>query len=234
MGKKRKLRALMAKRGLVDAPALVVCVGKRCAPRERSRALVDDARAYVARAGAAVRVEVVGCLRVCEKGPIAATFPTIELRKRVDPERARAMIDGLARRATPAASAPARLSLVILAVSDLARASRFYRDVFGWSAAVEVPVYVELAPPDGARLGLYARDAFVKNTHAPTSPRLDGHTTATEVYVTVDDLDAAVARLEGAGAARLSPTAPRPWGDTAAYYEDPDGNVVVVARRTAS
>ena len=64
-----------------------------------------------------------------------------------------------------------RLSLVILAVRDLSRATRFYSDVFGWSVAVEVPVYVEFALPDGMRLGLYQRDAFIKNTDAPAPPR---------------------------------------------------------------
>ena len=127
-----------------------------------------------------------------------------------------------------------RLSLVILAVRDLSRATRFYSDVFGWSVAVEVPVYVEFALPDGMRLGLYQRDAFIKNTDAPATPRLAGHTTATELYLTVDDLVATLARLAAAGAPCRSPLAPRPWGDTAAYYEDPDGNVVVVARPTAA
>ncbi|MBK8696690.1 MAG: VOC family protein [Deltaproteobacteria bacterium] len=127
-----------------------------------------------------------------------------------------------------------RLSLVILAVRDLSRATRFYADVFGWSVAVEVPVYVEFALPDGMRLGLYQRDAFIKNTDAPATPRLAGHTTATELYLTVDDLVATIARLAAADAPCRSPLAPRPWGDTAAYYEDPDGNVVVVARPTVA
>lgn len=129
-------------------------------------------------------------------------------------------------------SSKARLSLVILAVRELPRATRFYADVFGWAVAVDVPVYVELALPEGMRLGLYQRDSFVKNTDAPAAPRLDGHTTSTELYLTVDDLDATISRLSAAGAPCRSALAPRPWGDTAAYFEDPDGNVVVVARPT--
>lgn len=126
----------------------------------------------------------------------------------------------------------ARLSLVILAVRDLARARRFYDGLFAWPAAVDAPVYVEYALPDGMRLGLYRDEAFARNTLAPTTPRLDGHTTATELYLMVDDLDAAVARFEAHGATCRSPAAARPWGDTVAYFEDPDGNVVAVARPT--
>jgi uncharacterized glyoxalase superfamily protein PhnB len=56
-----------------------------------------------------------------------------------------------------------------------------------------------------------------------------GAITATELYLHVDDLDAAIERLRAAGASELAPAAPRPWGDTAAYYADPDGNVIAVA-----
>ena len=124
----------------------------------------------------------------------------------------------------------ARLSLVILAVHDVSRAARFYEGAFAWPVADDVPVYRELSLPDGMRLGLYLRDAFVKNTALPVSPRVVGHSTSTELYLYVDDLDASVARLTAMGARCLSPVADRPWGDTAAYFEDPEGNVVVVAR----
>ncbi len=124
----------------------------------------------------------------------------------------------------------ARLSLVIVAVADVDRATRFYTDAFAWPVGVSVPVYTELALPDGMRLGLYQRDAFVKNTLRPVAPSLEGHTTATELYFTVDDLEASCAKLTSLGARCLSPISPRPWGDTAAYFEDPDGNVVVIAR----
>ncbi len=124
----------------------------------------------------------------------------------------------------------ARLSLVILAVYELSRARRFYVEAFGWAETIATPVYVEFALPDGMRLGLYLREGFSRNTGAPVSARAPHHTTATELYLAVDDLDASVARLGGLGARCLSPAAERPWGDRAAYFEDPEGNVLVVAR----
>ncbi len=132
----------------------------------------------------------------------------------------------------------ARHVLTILAVDDVARAAAFYRGAFGWTAAVELPHYVELALPGGMRLGLYARAGFANNTGArpadrPVAPEgLAPMTTATELYLHVDDLDAAEAALASQGARRLSARAARDWGDVAAYYADPDGNVVVVARPT--
>jgi len=97
MGKKRKLREHMRRRDPDDAPALVICVGKNCCKRSKSRALVDASRAYAASEHPEVHVEVVGCLHVCKKGPIAATYPVIKIEKRVDARRARKLVDKLAR-----------------------------------------------------------------------------------------------------------------------------------------
>lgn len=44
MGKKRKLKKQIGSRLADDESALVVCTGKKCAPREESRALVEDLR----------------------------------------------------------------------------------------------------------------------------------------------------------------------------------------------
>jgi predicted enzyme related to lactoylglutathione lyase len=124
----------------------------------------------------------------------------------------------------------ARLGLVILAVRDLPRAVSFYRQAFGWPTAVETPVYVEFSLPAGLRLGLYGRHGYARNTGSlPVAPA-PGSLTATELYLYPADLEPALARIEEAGARLLSPLTPRDWGDEAAYYADPDGNVVVLAR----
>lgn len=98
MGKKRKLRKLMRKRELEDQSALVICVGKRCCPRERSRALVEATRTYAATIHAQTQVVTAGCLDICKKGPIAATYPHIRFKKRVTAKRARKLLDKLEER----------------------------------------------------------------------------------------------------------------------------------------
>lgn len=92
MGKKRKLRKLMRKHGLEDETALVICVGKHCCKREESRALVEATRKSAIDAHTAVPVVTVGCLGVCKKGPIAATYPETKFKKRVTLERARKLL----------------------------------------------------------------------------------------------------------------------------------------------
>ncbi|NVB79249.1 MAG: (2Fe-2S) ferredoxin domain-containing protein [Kofleriaceae bacterium] len=98
MGRKRKLRKKLHKRGIEDQPALVICVGKRCCPRAESRALVEKAAAYVEKGHLHVPVVTVGCLDVCKKGPIAATYPKIKVRKHVTFKRARKLLEKLERR----------------------------------------------------------------------------------------------------------------------------------------
>jgi len=126
----------------------------------------------------------------------------------------------------------ARHVLTILAVRDLGRAAAFYRAAFGWNPVVETPVYVELVDAGAMRIGLYLREGFARNTGQMPLHQPHGAITATELYLAVDDVATAAAALVAAGARELSPAAPRPWGDVAAYYADPDGNVVVVAQAT--
>ena len=99
MGSKRKLRKQMRKRHVEDETALVICVGKRCCAREESCALVEATRAYAEQIHSCVPVMTVGCLDVCKKGPIAATYPRIKVKKHVSAKRARKLLDKLDRRA---------------------------------------------------------------------------------------------------------------------------------------
>lgn len=124
----------------------------------------------------------------------------------------------------------ARLTLLILAVEDLIQAVRFYRTAFGWVQTVDDVIYAEFALPGDQRLGLYARAGFERNVGQAPRKGARGEITGTEIYLYVHDLAAASARVEAAGARALSPRAQRAWGDEAAYFADPDGNVLVLAR----
>ena len=90
--------------------------------------------------------------------------------------------------------------------------------------------YVELLRPEGGCLGLFERGAFGRTAGAQPSSGEPGRETSTELYVRVQDVEPVLDRLERLGARRLSPLAAREWGEEAAYYADPDGNVVAVAR----
>lgn len=51
-----------------------------------------------------------------------------------------------------------------------------------------------------------------------------------ELYFEAERIDPVIARLRRAGARELDGLSMRPWGDEAAYFADPDGHVIVVAR----
>lgn len=122
---------------------------------------------------------------------------------------------------------------LVLAVSDVDRAYAFYREVFGWESHIEWPgEYTELVVTDDDRLGLYRRDGWAQSAGAEPA-ELNGKVSPAYLYVRVDDLDETVSRLEQAGARPLSARSRRGWGEEAAYFADPDGNVVAVARRLA-
>lgn len=120
---------------------------------------------------------------------------------------------------------------LVLAVEDVDRAYDFYRSAFGWEQHLEFPgAYVELELPKGDWLGLYRREGFEESAGGRLAPPANGNVTGTELYVMVDDLTEAAKRVREAGGRPLSRRAPREWGHEAAYFADPDGNVVAVAR----
>jgi len=127
------------------------------------------------------------------------------------------------------ATVPARLALTILAVSDLPRAVRFYREAFAWPLVVDLPVFAQFRLPGETGVCVYQQDTYAANTRQPPAACAEGEITGTELYLLVDDLDDAMERLRAAGARELAAPEPKPWGDTAAYFADPDGNVIAVA-----
>jgi catechol 2,3-dioxygenase-like lactoylglutathione lyase family enzyme len=121
---------------------------------------------------------------------------------------------------------------VIFAVSDLERSLDFYERAFDWprNQAIDYAEYVELLLPDGGALGLFEREGFAALVGAEPVQIENGEVAPGYLYVRLDDAEEAVRRLEAAGGRLLSRLAPRSWGEDAAWFADPDGNVVAVAR----
>jgi lactoylglutathione lyase len=120
--------------------------------------------------------------------------------------------------------------LTILAVTDLQAMAGFYDEALGWPRRVDVPVFVEFELPDGRGLGVYQREGFAQNTGVAPAVIPDGAISGTEIYLHCPDLEGAIERMKAAGARELAPLAPRDWGDEAAYFADPEGHVLVLAR----
>jgi catechol 2,3-dioxygenase-like lactoylglutathione lyase family enzyme len=123
---------------------------------------------------------------------------------------------------------------VIFAVSDVDRSTGFYQSVFDWprNERIDYGEYVELHAPDGT-VGLCERETYARLTEAtPVAPR-DATVSPAYLYVRVPDVQNTIAKLDQAGARALAPLGPRSWGEDTAWFADPDGNVVAVARSAA-
>jgi predicted enzyme related to lactoylglutathione lyase len=120
---------------------------------------------------------------------------------------------------------------VIFAVADLPRALAFYERAFDWprNDRIDYGNYVELLPPDGGALGLYERAGYAETVGAGPVELRDGQVAPAYLYVRVEDVDNAVERIASAGGRPLSPLRSRAWGERAAWFADPDGNVIAVA-----
>jgi uncharacterized glyoxalase superfamily protein PhnB len=105
------------------------------------------------------------------------------------------------------------LRRVIVSVADLGPALRLYRDALGFTEKYHADDIVMLGSETGGfELLLHRR---------PPTPGLAG----VSVSYVVDDVDAATAAAERAGAGIVDAPADQPWGERQAVLTDVDGHV---------
>lgn len=126
--------------------------------------------------------------------------------------------------------------MITLAVEDLERALRFYRDGLGFesrgvvgaqwtddeSGANGAIAVFELE--SGLLLSLYPRDDLAKDAAIPTGPARPGEFSLGQLVQSRVEVDAVLERAQAAGAAVTTPRE-RPWGIYSGYFRDPDGHL---------
>lgn len=118
----------------------------------------------------------------------------------------------------------------IIAVSDLERSTQFYSEIFQWKLFLQEEAVTIFELPDKKHFMLYKNESFAINSGQQPHMVPDGSITATEFYFHTQHLEDVIQRLETHGARLLTSLSRRTWGDEAAYYSDPDGNVIAVGR----
>ena len=99
-------------------------------------------------------------------------------------------------------------------IDDAERGTRFYRDVFGWHLDQWGPIeYWTTAGGAGEGIG----GALTKRS--ADSPAL-------MFYISVDDIDTALAAVEAANGSRLTDRMPIPGVGWSAFFQDTEGNRV--------
>lgn len=129
---------------------------------------------------------------------------------------------------------PARISLVSIGVSDVARSTAFYEGL-GWRRSTSsVPGVISFLHTSGAVLDLFeagdlAEDADLPRSAAEAVPTaFRGFTLAINV-ASRDEVDDAFAAVRAAGARIVKPPRAADWGGYSGYFADPDGFLWEVA-----
>ncbi len=125
---------------------------------------------------------------------------------------------------------PARISIVTLGVTDLARATAFYR-ALGWPPTAYSTDQITFIQTSGALLALFPTDALAADAglDPPTSAGFRGVTMAINLD-SDDEVRRVLAEAEGAGAKIAKAAAPSPFFQGLdGYFTDPDGHAWEVA-----
>jgi catechol 2,3-dioxygenase-like lactoylglutathione lyase family enzyme len=116
------------------------------------------------------------------------------------------------------------ISVVTLAVSDLERATRFYRDGLGLALRADKPpvVYFQLR---GTWLALFPREALAGYANVAADGQGFGGMTLSCNVDSRDEVDQTVGKAAQAGATVVNPPHVVGWGGYTGWFSDPDGHL---------
>jgi catechol 2,3-dioxygenase-like lactoylglutathione lyase family enzyme len=124
-----------------------------------------------------------------------------------------------------------RITVLTLGVDDLEKAVAFYRDGLGWQTAGIVGKEFEHGAvaffqlSSGVQLALWARDDIAHDTGLTKSARSPTEFTLGHNVNSAQEVDAAMARAQKAGARLIKKADKTFYGGYAGYFADPDGHV---------
>ncbi len=129
-----------------------------------------------------------------------------------------------------------RVQVITLAVEDLERALRFYRDGMGFASGrlAGEGLCDEATGADGAialfdlegglMLSLYPRGDLAKDAQIAPGPPQSGAFSLAQLVESRAEVDRVLEAAAAAGAA-VTPPHDRPWGIYSGYFCDPDGHL---------
>ncbi len=121
------------------------------------------------------------------------------------------------------------IDLVTLLVDDIEACKAFYRDVVGLTVVKDRDGYVELEHAK-VRLALYPRRGLAEMLKEPSlgEPR-HGHVFVLSLPVdTPEEVDTTYEKIVSSGARPFRSPDNMPWGLRAAFFLDPDGNLLEI------
>lgn len=116
---------------------------------------------------------------------------------------------------------------VLIAVKDMARSLKFYKEVLGQEVLLDYGGNVTL------ECGIALQDlAGWKQFLGTEDVRFEGRDG--ELYFEEDDMDGFLNKLEGMEISYVHPLETQPWGQRCIRFYDPDGHVIEVGENMAA
>ncbi|MFN4010621.1 MAG: VOC family protein [Pannonibacter sp.] len=122
-----------------------------------------------------------------------------------------------------------RLSLITLAVEDLAVSRRFFEAGLGWTASSESQEGIAFYQLPGLALALYPRTALAKDIGQEIPAGAHSGVTLAWNGASEAEVDAAYARVLAAGASVVVAPEKVFWGGYSSYVRTPDGHLLELA-----
>jgi catechol 2,3-dioxygenase-like lactoylglutathione lyase family enzyme len=124
-----------------------------------------------------------------------------------------------------------RLAVITLAVDDLERSLRFYRDGLGLQTPGIIgeefehgkAAFFELE--GGLLLALYGREDLAWDAQTPVSPRSPTEFSLGHNVNSREEVERVMDEAQRAGAPIIKPAQEAFWGGYAGYFADPDGHL---------
>ena len=128
-----------------------------------------------------------------------------------------------------------RINIITLAVADLKRALRFYRDLGLDSTGIvgeefigddkQAAGAVVMFKLANLTLALYPRTELSKDAKVPWGPAKTGEFSIGQFVDSREEVDAVLEQAKSAGATIVDFAHERPWGIYSGYFRDPDGHL---------
>lgn len=120
---------------------------------------------------------------------------------------------------------------MILYVANQAKSRAFYAFLLQIEPCLDVPGMTEFMITENLKLGLMPENgiANILQPHTP-HPASGNGIPRCELYLLLENIEPYIERMYSLNTKQISPLETRDWGHDVAYFSDPDGHIIALAR----
>jgi lactoylglutathione lyase len=121
----------------------------------------------------------------------------------------------------------AQIALITILTNDVSKMMKFYRDVLGFKVKEDSGNYVEFEN-EGVRFAICSREIMEKITDGHSAFKEEKRGESFELAFpceTPEEVQKSYDEIVSKGAKPINKPSRMPWGQTTAFFADPDGNI---------